>query len=360
MFEMILYPLVFKTAVINLKQIVLPYRVKFHMGHIVNQYKNPADTLEPCFLYQGIKIGPGGNELHFVRNVYGTPLKTGIWYDSTTDIGRILNVHFSPDYWSKSGLPGSPRTFGAHRGWIYKNGTGLHMGRSDWEYGAFVRIDGYRIGMQITKGERGAPNAQFYGFEFRDCAVGVRVADSNAFGLMFTRCTFNAHERAVHLEPSFRSIIMFNTCRLIGKELLSHEGTGAASFQSCTFEDGAMRVNRGSMTMVDCKSSWPVKIECGNQMLAVALVGNKFTKGMKLSGQGAGKVKIDKSTPRFRPLPEYPTVREHRVMPRRSALYVVTDARFGAKSGDNTDDTVAIQKALDAAKGDARGGALSK
>ena len=44
--------------------------------------------------YQGIKIGPGSNELHYVHNVDGTPLKVGIWYDSTTDIGRLEGVFF--------------------------------------------------------------------------------------------------------------------------------------------------------------------------------------------------------------------------------------------------------------------------
>ncbi|MCP4452596.1 MAG: hypothetical protein GY809_14135 [Planctomycetes bacterium] len=54
--------------------------------------------------YQGIRIGPGSNELHYVHNVYGTPLKVGIRYDSTTDIGRLENIHFSPDAWCQSSL----------------------------------------------------------------------------------------------------------------------------------------------------------------------------------------------------------------------------------------------------------------
>ncbi|NOY57434.1 MAG: hypothetical protein GXO75_00675, partial [Calditrichaeota bacterium] len=46
--------------------------------------------------YQGIRVGPAWNELHYIRNVYGAPLKTGIWLSQTTDIGRIMNVHFEP------------------------------------------------------------------------------------------------------------------------------------------------------------------------------------------------------------------------------------------------------------------------
>ena len=46
--------------------------------------------------YNGIKVGPNWNELHYIRNVYGTPLNQGIWLSQTTDIGRIMNVHFEP------------------------------------------------------------------------------------------------------------------------------------------------------------------------------------------------------------------------------------------------------------------------
>ncbi len=299
--------------------------------------------------YQAIQIGPGGNELHFVRHVYGTPLKTGIWFDSTTDIGRILHVHFGPDYWSRSALPGSPRADGPHRAWLYENATGLHMGRSDWEYGAFIRVDGYRTGMQISKGERGAPNAQFYGLEFRDCAIGIKVADSNPFGLAFTRCSFAARERAVHLEKGFRSVILFNNCELSGRELMRHEGTGAASFQGCTFKGGVIDVRRGSLTVADCRSSGPAEFNLGRETRAAALVGNRFAGGAKLAGPGARAVKVDRSTPSFRRLPDFPTRRARRLAPGRSAIYVVTDRRWGARPGDSSDDAGAIQKALDAA-----------
>jgi hypothetical protein len=299
--------------------------------------------------YQAIQIGPGSNELHFIRHVYGTPLKTGIWYDSTTDIGRILHVHFSPDYWSRSGLPGAPPADGPHRAWLLKNGTGLHMGRSDWEYGAFIRVDGYGTGMRISKGERGAPNAQFYGLAFRDCAVGIRVADSNPYGLAFTRCTFSARELAVHLERDFRFIVLFNGCTLAGRTLMRHEGTGAASFQGCTLDGGAVAVQRGSLTVADCASSRPARFEIGRETRAGALVGNRFPAGLQLTGAGKDAVAVDTSDARFKPLPAYPERRERRLAPRREHLYVVDDPRWGAKPGDRADDTAAVQKALDAA-----------
>ena len=45
--------------------------------------------------YKGIDFGTYPNELHYIRNVFGCPLKFGIYVNHTTDIGRIENVHFN-------------------------------------------------------------------------------------------------------------------------------------------------------------------------------------------------------------------------------------------------------------------------
>jgi len=52
----------------------------------------------------------------FLRNVCGTPLMTGIEFDSLADIGRIESVHFAPAYWKDSGLPDARRPTNTRRG----------------------------------------------------------------------------------------------------------------------------------------------------------------------------------------------------------------------------------------------------
>jgi hypothetical protein len=87
----------------------------------------------------------------FVRNVHGTPLKTGIEFDCLADIGRIETVHFSPDYWADSGLANAP-TAGEHAAWIYNNGTGMIVRRIDWSYSCYVTVEGYNIGLALRPG----------------------------------------------------------------------------------------------------------------------------------------------------------------------------------------------------------------
>ena len=54
--------------------------------------------------YQAIDFGTCWNELHTIRNVFACPLKTGIYVDQCTDIGRIENVHFNPNFWVRMAL----------------------------------------------------------------------------------------------------------------------------------------------------------------------------------------------------------------------------------------------------------------
>lgn len=54
--------------------------------------------------YQAIDFGTNWNELHLIRNVFACPLKTGIYIDQCTDIGRIENVHFNPNFWTRMAL----------------------------------------------------------------------------------------------------------------------------------------------------------------------------------------------------------------------------------------------------------------
>ena len=67
-----------------------------------------VDNIEFVNAYLGYKNNPNMGGCPIVRNIYGTPLKSGIRIDSLADVGRIENCDFSPLYWENSGLPGAP------------------------------------------------------------------------------------------------------------------------------------------------------------------------------------------------------------------------------------------------------------
>ncbi len=95
--------------------------------------------------YQGLKFGPEWNELHTIRNIYGTPLRKGISLDFVTDIGRIININFSPKWWIESGFPHSPESDRARkklREFLLGEAIAIDIGRSDWQYIYGVRVEG--------------------------------------------------------------------------------------------------------------------------------------------------------------------------------------------------------------------------
>ncbi|MEN8724409.1 MAG: glycosyl hydrolase family 28-related protein [Lentimonas sp.] len=199
--------------------------------------------------YQGIRIGPGANELHYVHNIYGTPLKVGISYDSTTDIGRLEKINFSPYYWLESGLPKVPSATDL-RDWLRLNAVGIHMMRSDWEYVDRVIVEGYNIGFQVTEGARGAANAQFRRLVLRDCEIALSVDKTNPFGMVFTQCYIEGNKHGILLSPEFESAVLFSECIIGGEPALESKGKGVVLMEQCTVESGNIEMIEGSLSMI--------------------------------------------------------------------------------------------------------------
>lgn len=199
-------------------------------------------------VYQGIRVGPAGNELHYIHNIFGTPLKEGISYDSTTDIGRLEGIKFSPFYWLSSGLPRVPQG-SILRDWLRNNAVGIHMMRSDWEYVDRVIVDGYNIGFRVSEGARGAANAQFRRLILRNCEVGLSVDKTNPFGMVFTQCYIEGASHGVWLSPEFSSAVLFSNCILSGRNALESKGDGVVLMEQCRVIDGDLVMKKGSLSL---------------------------------------------------------------------------------------------------------------
>ncbi|QGQ98997.1 S-layer protein [Paenibacillus psychroresistens] len=197
--------------------------------------------------YKGIKIGPDSNELHYIKNLYGTTLKTGIYVDVTTDIGRMEGIHLSPKYWSESLLTGAPS--GVNKTvlseYMTTNSEAIVMGRSDWEYMSDIHISGYKTGMRITTRVNSleAANAQLFHIYIEECNVALKIEGVNAFGLLITDSSFKASvgvsPKAILATSGFNTIVQFNTVTVGGNPLnaVVNEGTGVLSFENSTIEN---------------------------------------------------------------------------------------------------------------------------
>ena len=306
--------------------------------------------------YQAIQIGPEWNELHTIRNVYGTPLKTGIWIDTTTDIGRLISVHFGPKWWEESDLPGAPTMDAQHsalRAHLLREATGLEMRRSDWEYVYEVCIEGYQTAAVCRPGQKGTANAVMAFCDFHG-QTALRLEGLNQVGLAVTGSTLRGEQHCIHAPASFTTVAQFNRC-YIGAgagNAVRMDGNGTLTFQGCivgSARQAAVAAYGGAVSLVDCSlgASKPV-VRLGQRVRRALIVASDDPIGEKdIENLSQGDVQVVNAALDFTDPgpPEHPSPPARK--PGTRELFVVTD--FGA-APTAEDNTAAFSKALEAAR----------
>ncbi len=124
--------------------------------------------------YQALDFGTCWNELHLIRNVFACPLKTGLFIDQCTDIGRVENVHFNPNFWTRMALkPGYPG--GDIKAHLEKNLVGFKIGKTDWEFMSNCFVIFPKIGFHFDDFGHGPGNAVVTQSGSDICPVAVQV-----------------------------------------------------------------------------------------------------------------------------------------------------------------------------------------
>ena len=188
--------------------------------------------------YQALDFGTNWNELHTVRNVFACPLKTGVFVDQCTDIGRIENVHFNPNFWTRMALePGYPG--GDIKAWLEQNLVGFKIGKTDWEFisncfvifpligfhfGDFghgpgntvITQSGSDIGPVAVRVDAVQPHAgiQFVNGQFMGT---IEVAESNTGPVKLSNCGFwTVPETKMQIDKRGPSTLSLTNCHFAG------------------------------------------------------------------------------------------------------------------------------------------------
>lgn len=344
----------------------------------IEQLSGDSATMKNLTLvnpYNGIKIGPVWNELHYVKNVYGAALHTGIFLDFTTDIGRIEGVRLSPAYWSASGLPGAPGE-AALLGYMTTHAEGIVMGRSDWEYMSDIRISGFKTGMRVTTrtGSLETANAQLYKIRIEDCNVALKIEGVNDYGLLVTDSRFEASvgdsPKAIYATEGFHSIVQFNTVTVGGSpsSAVVSEGSGVLSFENSSFEnwnDGAggyaIELKGGSLILGQSEFAKPGRhVRLTGAVQTVNAVNSGRDGTLDVANESAG-AEVNVTQDARYALETLPAVAStdaaERPKPATRQLFDATAAPYRADRNGGADASSAIQQALDAA-GAAGGGTV--
>jgi|GEM_PF-2183101 len=330
-----------------------------------------------------------------VHNVYGTPLAKGAYLLNVAQTSRLDTVNFSPLYWSQSGLVGAPSDADA-AAYTETHSTGLAFGPGGGSYDMDITVDKYSIGvsdddsdsnddglnitpilfgvtvtnanhalyinskggdlhvtaatLEANQGDSPAavyidPKTVSDGFLYLDEGVLTSTGDalsntSSSYNLNVMHSTFSSwNGYAVRSDQSAASTILVEGSTFASAAKDFHLGTGItqAVIMGNTVAGGA------TAPSIDGNSA---AAQVNTNALSIPSTGVSGFQSIGFDGTGLATMIPDESA----------------YVPAKTdvgSLFVVTD--YGAKgncSGDTaldmnactTDDTAAVQKAIDAAK----------
>jgi fibronectin type 3 domain-containing protein len=314
--------------------------------------------------YQGIQMTGGSKAI--VSTVVGTPLFTGITMDQIYDIPHAEDIRFSPDLWPAAGVTNAPAASGPHAAWMRANGQGLVLIRVDGLIAMDTYLSGYNIGIMCTNTGNGDPGATFYMGAVTNCATALLAQNMpGALGLMFTAFTLDGDTAINRTRTDSDANAQFNRCQIIGRSgvAVSSTGTGWHSwmqFQNCTISN-ALQLNAGVFNAVNCTLLGATQCVLSASATRAAFAGCTFSPSKNILNLGnPGSLLIDSRSSGSNTLPiVYWTNIVNDYVSRRPAktdLFVATNAPWGATGDGSTDDTAAIQSALNGAR--ANGGGI--
>lgn len=252
--------------------------------------------------WQGVDFGSKWNELHLIRNLFGCPLKTGVYINNVTDIGRVENVHFNPHHWFRSESPTPDAADGAHWNTIIKflneNLVGFRIGKTDWQYMSNCFVIFPKIGYHFVKTEQGPGNVVLTQCGSDICPVSVQVdAVQGHAGISFVNGQFMG---TINIGPDNTGPVKLTACGFWTIDetrwQILNEGKGTVTVNGCHFASwaipkgdtsAAIRALAGSLIVTGCEfaASGKNQIEFGPELESAAVTGNRFRGGMRLIGK---------------------------------------------------------------------------
>lgn len=256
--------------------------------------------------YKGIDFGTHHNELHYIRNVFGCPLKIGVYVNNTTDIGRVENVHFNPHAWGRCtfNTKAQGEGWGALCKYLEQNLVGFRIGKTDWEYmnGCFVIFA--KIGLHFVKTENGEPNVVLTqcGSDIGPIAIQVDASQGHA-GIAFTNCQIMATAK---IGPDNHGPVKFNNCGFwpigtTGSQAVLL-GKGTTIFQGCHFAGWAtdksdapcIDVQDGAALIQSCDffNTGKPQLRVGPKAIGVTISGCRLQGGEKFEIAEDAKTRV--------------------------------------------------------------------
>lgn len=278
---------------------VVPYPWSIRIDGELCQIENMTLT-NP---YRALDLGTNWNELHTVRNVFACPLREGVYIDQCTDIGRIENVHFNPNFWTRMAL--EPRFPGGDiKAYLEKNLVGFRIGKTDWEFITNCFVIFPVVGYLFDDFGHGPGNAVLTQSGADICPVALRVARSQPHaGVEIVNGQFMA---TVEVGPENQGPVKLANCGFWGvpetRQHVRKEGPSTLMLTSCHFTgwDAAgeglacVTANGGRLMLNGCEFMDPGKqaVALEEGLVAATITGCLFRTEDPVRNASSGDVQV--------------------------------------------------------------------
>jgi hypothetical protein len=255
--------------------------------------------------YKAIDFGTYPNELHHARNVFGCPLKVGVYIDQCTDIGRIENVHFNPNFWTRIDNDGAKIDGGKLVDYTRENCVAFDIGRTDWEYVFNTFSFGCKYGFRFFNSKSGSCNGNFLGNGVDWSSVAIRVEQTQPPGLLFTNGQFvggEGSESMIDVMETNTGVLQLTNCSFWGpsQRVARIEGKGSVNMSQCNINwlkvpKGAalIEANGGDITVQASRFSQDVpQIKLGEGVQSAVIMGNTMFGPVRIENNSKGDVQI--------------------------------------------------------------------
>lgn len=259
--------------------------------------------------YNAIDFSTYPNQRHYIRNVFGCFLRKGVFVDKSAD-GRIENVHFSHNFWTRIGLDVSESYWDPLFADSYLNSTAFQFGHAEREYVTNTFAIACKIGYHFVRSKGGACSGSFLGIGMDFTQKPLLIEETHDSGILITNGEFVAGngvhtEGQIEVTASHTGTVQFANCSFWGPAACIGRisGSGMVSMSQCNFVlfdwdqvSGwpAFTVDGGSISIMNSTffKGWD-KIVIGPDVRSALIMGN-VSKGAPLTveNKSAGDVQV--------------------------------------------------------------------
>lgn len=244
--------------------------------------------------YKGIDFGTHPNELHLIENVFGQPLRLGVYVDQCTDIGRIQNVHFNPHAWLRANHPSAKFKAETLFAYLEEHFVGFLIGKTDWEYMRDCFVIFPKIGYHFADMGHGPGNVVLSQCGSDICPVSVQVdACQPHAGVAFSNAQIMG---TVIIGPDNQGPVKFSNSGFWTsthtEEQVVNNGNGTVTLDACHFANWAVndreapcvRINGGAAIISACDFFLPrrTQIIVEGKAEAVSVTGCRLRGGVRI------------------------------------------------------------------------------